>query len=123
MSLQPNNLCKLRKGKALAAFPSFVDTFNWMVDFCANMIGDAQDPAKSQSSAGPSITVDRSVSDHPVIRSSGEAAGVDVIGTDGSSARAVKSIKFQSGEDSNIRATVADDGEGGVTVAIDVFYV
>ena len=120
MSLQPNNLCKLRQGKALAAFPSFVDTFNWMVDFCANLIGEAEDPAQSQSSDAPKARVDRTVSDHPVIRIS-DGGAVDVIGTDGSSARAVKSIKFQSGEDSKSRATVADDGEGGVTVAIDVF--
>lgn len=70
MSTQPKNLCKLRRGKALAAFPTFPDTFNWLVDFCSNLIGEGEDPTQSGTGAS-TLRVDRTVTDHPVIRGGG----------------------------------------------------
>ena len=43
-------------GKAIGAQRGFASTFNWMRDFCLNLSG------------GPGVTVDRTDSDHPVIR-------------------------------------------------------
>ena len=56
---------KLRHGKFITAgnFPRFVETFNWLVDFCTNLRGDADAPNDFGA-----IKLDRSVDDHPVIR-------------------------------------------------------
>ena len=60
---------KLKHGKALckAVFGRFVDTFNWLVDFCSSLKGD-----RDVNPAGDGrITVDRSDPSAPVIRCSG----------------------------------------------------
>lgn len=66
MNFQPQ---LLTKGRALCgkAFPNFVRTFNWLVDFCQNLKGDAQGGADG----GGKITVDTADPAHPVIRCKG----------------------------------------------------
>lgn len=54
--MRPSNLCRLTSGKALAAFPTFVATFNWLVDFCNNLTG------------GKYVEIDRRDPDHPIIK-------------------------------------------------------
>ena len=64
---------KLKHGKALckAVFGRFVDTFNWLVDFCSLLNGD-----RDVNPAGDGrITVDRSDPSAPVIRCSGCGGG------------------------------------------------
>lgn len=60
--MRPPFLCKLAKGTLIDANPGFVDTFNWLVDFCNNICGDAD----LNSQLG--IQVDKTVDDHPVVR-------------------------------------------------------
>ena len=62
MASKPPTLCKLQKGLLLDAQEGFVDTFNWLVDFCANLKGEGE------VVAGRKIFVDRHVSDKPVIK-------------------------------------------------------
>lgn len=74
---------KLRHGKALCGkvFGKFVETFNWLVDFSANLKGDAD-----VNEATGSIKVDRTSPFHPIIRftgtqsSGGEQAQVEDMG-------------------------------------------
>ena len=119
MSLRPGSVCKLEKGKLIDSQKGFVDTFNWLVDFCSNLNGD-----------GERIEVDKSMSDAPVVRyveddekKSPGGGTVTVVGTDGSTATAdAGKITFASAEDSNVSATVAADDEGNVTVTLGVYY-
>lgn len=62
----------LKSGKALCgkAFPQFVATWNWLVNFCSNMKGDAD-----VNDAQGKITVDRADPAHPIIRCSGCSGG------------------------------------------------
>jgi len=119
MSLRPGTVCKLERGKLIDSQRGFVDTFNWLVDFCSNLNGD-----------GERIEVDKSMTDAPVVRlveeDEEEPSGggtVTVVGTDGSTATAeAGKITFASAEDSSVTATVAADGEGNVTVTLGVHY-
>ena len=128
MSVQPRKLCKLQKGKALGAFDTFVDTFNWMVDFCTNLIGEGEETTEPDESgkSKSSLRVDRSVSDRPVIRGGGggdEGGSVTITGTDGTQVEDVKSITFMSGYDSNVKVSVSSGEEAGsAVVKIDVYY-
>lgn len=123
MGARPAPLCKLRKGRIVDAHKNFVATFNWLVDFCANLCGDA-DLAAEADAAG--IKVDTSASDHPVVKfvgSDGGAAEVTVVGTDGTEAVCkTGKITFASAADSNVVVTPAADTEGNVTVTIGVYY-
>ena len=58
----------LKGGKALCgkAFPNFVATWNWLVNFCANAKGDAD-----VNDAQGHIKVDRADPAHPIIRCTG----------------------------------------------------
>ena len=67
---RPPVLCKLEKGKVIDAQPGFVDTFNWMVDFINNLIGEGEEIAGKSD-----LRVDRTVDDHPVIRGGGKGGG------------------------------------------------
>lgn len=62
---EPQAIQKLKHGKALcgSTFGQFVETFNWLVDFCLNLKGD-----QSPTGDSGSITVDRSDPSAPVIR-------------------------------------------------------
>lgn len=101
MSLRPGTLCKLEKGKLIDSQEGFVDTFNWMVDFIENLKGDGD------ADAGKSVRVDRSVTDHPVIRLDGSPGGGDGGG-----------VEFVQGDDTCILFTPKEDGK----VAVDVYY-
>jgi len=68
---------KLKHGKALckAVFGRFVDTFNWLVDFCSSLKGD-----RDVNPAGDGrLTVDRSDPSAPVIRCTGCKGGSDSV--------------------------------------------
>lgn len=69
--MRPAILCKLKKGKALAAHQGFVDTFNWLVDFCSNLKGDG-DVDRNKA-----ITVDKTIDDRPVIKAKGGSGGAN----------------------------------------------
>ena len=68
---------KLKHGKALCGktFGGFVDTFNWLVDFCQALKGD-----KDTNIANGTITVDRADPSAPVIRGGGGGGGGAVDG-------------------------------------------
>lgn len=57
--MQPPILAEARKGKSFGAIRNFAATFNWLVAFCRNLSG------------GLGVTVDRTDSDHPIIRVDG----------------------------------------------------
>lgn len=99
-------LTRLKEGKAISAFDGFVESWNFICTWIENIIGEGEED-KSKS-----LTIDRTVPDHPVIRGSGG-------GGDGQ----IKSIQFESGPDSNLEFDVTDDGEGNLTVKIDAYYV
>lgn len=71
---KPIAVQKLRHGKALCGktFGGFVDTFNWLVDFCLALKGD-----KDVNNANGTVSVDRSDPSAPVIRG-GPAGGSKV---------------------------------------------
>lgn len=62
---KPATVQKLKHGKALCGrtFGGFVDTFNWLVDFCQSLMGDAD-----ANNANGTITVDRADPSAPIIR-------------------------------------------------------
>ena len=97
MSVRPETLCKLEKGKLIDSQEGFVDTFNWMVDFINNLRGDGD------GDAGKRISLDKSVSDHPVIKFGGELSS---------------GCNYVAGEDTNIVFTPRENG----TIAVDVYY-
>ena len=67
--MRPAVLCKLQQGKWLDEHDGFVDTFNWLVDFCSNFCGDGDlDSSKK-------LTLDKSIDDRPVMRFDGDSAG------------------------------------------------
>lgn len=69
--MRPPILCKLKTGLLIDAddHRGFVDTFNWLVDFCNNLCGEGDlDSTKS-------IRLDRHIDDRPVIRGGGGAGG------------------------------------------------
>ncbi len=94
MSLRPGSVCKLEKGKLIDSQQGFVDTFNWLVDFCSNLNGD-----------GERIEVDKSMSDAPVVRYVKEEDGGG-------------GVEYVAGDDTNIVFTPKGDGK----TAIDVYY-
>ena len=55
--MQPPIVAECRPGNALGAVSNFSATFNWVVNFCRNLRGDEL-----------SVTVDRTDTDHPVVR-------------------------------------------------------
>lgn len=76
--MRPPILCKLKTGLLIDAddHRGFVDTFNWIVDFCNNLCGEGDlDSTKS-------IRLDRHIDDRPVIRG-GAGGGSVSVGSDG----------------------------------------
>lgn len=55
--MQPPIVAECKAGKALGAVSNFSATFNWVVNFCRNLRGDEL-----------SVTVDRTDTNHPVVR-------------------------------------------------------
>lgn len=73
--MRPAILCKLKKETLIDANPGFVDTFNWLVDFCNNLKGDGEiDNAKP-------LSLDRTIDDQPVLRFDKDKAKADAAGT------------------------------------------
>lgn len=110
---RPGVLCHLTKEKLIDVQQGFVDTFNWMVDFINNIQGDK------------GIEVDKSMSDHPIIKLSEDADGVTEIGVqgnDGTSATLKKgALIFDTDENSNVKVSVEQSGDD-VKVKIGVYY-
>ena len=84
-----------------------------MVDFINNIQGDK------------GIEVDKSMSDHPIIKLSEDADGVTKIvvqGNDGTSATLKKgALIFDTDENSNVKVSVEQSGDD-VKVKIGVYY-
>ena len=61
---KPAAIQKLQHGKALcgATFGGFVDTFNWLVDFCTGLRGDGD------NNGSGTLTLDRTMDAAPTIR-------------------------------------------------------
>ena len=83
MAIKPQILAKLRHGKLIcqAIYPTFVETWNWLVRFTSTMKGDAD----VNPQAGY-ITIDRTDPDHPIIRFRADRlpqAGVVEVSADG----------------------------------------
>ena len=124
MGQKPDNVCKLEKGKMIDANEGFVDTFNWMVDFICNLKGD-----KDENPESGTLSVDRTVSDFPVIRSGeadeseGKAGEITVVGTDGTTAVCkTGKITFASATNASVVVTPSADADGNVTVTVGVYY-
>lgn len=108
MALQPANPCRLKKGEMIDSQRGFVDTFNWLVDFCRNLQGD-----KDRNPVGGVVTVDRTVSDFPIVKADvqgGEGGLAKVVGSDSSSVSDVETLTF---------AVPSTDTDTSVTVAAD----
>lgn len=103
--MQPNPVIKIQGNKALAAFPGFVATFNWLVDFCLNLCGEGEESSQGDSD----LRVDRSISDHPVIRGGGKKAQG-------------KAQTFRIDAGSSIRLEVSEDAETKI-VTIGAYYI
>ena len=76
MSDRPNNIQKIdamNQGKMLNKnnFPDFADTWNYITDFIDNLKGDADVQQGDITSRTAHITVDKTKSDHPIIRFQG----------------------------------------------------
>lgn len=122
----------LKSGKALCgkAFPRFVATWNWLVNFCSNLKGDAD-----VNDAQGKITVDRADPAHPIIRCSGcsggsssgdssSGGGLDSItGTDGVAVSGVKTLTFKTADDANVEVKLTVDADGNATATIGVYYL
>lgn len=69
---KPIAVQKLKHGKALCGktFGGFVDTFNWLVDFCQSLKGD-----KDANQGNGTITLDRADPSAPVIRGTNAQGG------------------------------------------------
>ena len=69
---KPIAVQKLKHGKALCGktFGGFVDTFNWLVDFCQSLKGD-----NDANQGNGTITVDRADPSAPVIRGTNVQGG------------------------------------------------
>lgn len=128
MAAKPAEVCILEKEKLLDVQKGFVDTFNWIVSFCENLKGEK------------GVTVDKEVSDRPVIKlgddeegDGGETTGggVKVVGTDKSTnwpaddaddyETPAQTITFASADDSNVKVTVEGDKKYA-KVTIGVYY-
>lgn len=130
---QPQTIQKLKRGKALCGktFGGFVDTFNWLVDFCLNLKGD-----RDADKVNGTVTVDRADTSAPVIRCTGGKSdgggggdltvSVQSYGASAATSYAhVKSLALQCGPDSNIVFTgpgAYDETTGNLTLNIDVYY-
>lgn len=77
---KPIAVQKLKHGKALCGktFGGFVDTFNWLVDFCQSLKGD-----KDANQTTGTITLDRADPSAPVIRGTNAQVGGGGGGGDG----------------------------------------
>lgn len=73
MAQKPAQLCVLQKEKLIDTQKGFVDTFNWVTSFCANLKGEPARPADAKNEARQGIEVDATVSDHPVVKLTGDA--------------------------------------------------
>ena len=108
MALQPANPCHLKKGEMIDSQKGFVDTFNWLVDFCKNLQGD-----KDRNPANGVVSVDRSVSDFPVVKADAALGGgglAKVVGSDGSSVSNATTLTFAvPSTDANLSVAVAAD--------------
>lgn len=91
---RPANVTRLVKGKLIDVQDGFVDTFNYLVDFCENLIGEGEEDV------GKTLHVDRTMPDAPVIRGGG-GGGMNLI----------------AGDDTNIVFTPYGD-----QVKVDVYY-
>lgn len=99
-------LTKLKEGKSIGAFPGFVKTFNYLVDFIQNLKGEGElDKSKK-------LVVDRTVEDHPVVR----GGGGDEVNAE------TMTMHLVSGASSNVRFSKTATADGW-RVAIDVYYV
>lgn len=118
MANRPEQLCFIKKGKAMSAQENFADTFNWMASWIENIKGEADETAQEGEKKG--VWIDDKVDDHPVIRSSG------ITVTDNQEAPVTasgRSISLASGKSSNLKFVVSNDDNGNIVIAIDVFYV
>lgn len=131
MGAKPNCLCNLESGKLLDVQKNFVATFNWLKDFCSNLKGQAG-VCDENGDEGLGITLDSSVSDHPVIKLTGtvpkaEASGattLTLVGSNSTNEVVCKTgkITFTSADDSNVVITPTADNDGNVTIKIGVYY-
>ena len=115
---RPQFLQRLQHGKLLTEsnFPQFVETYNYSVNRCENIKGDADN-----NFGEGKISVDNTDPEHPVIRFIGkEAAGgkVTVKGTDDTE-HTGNEFSFVSASDSNVIFSVGTDG----TITVGCYYL
>ena len=108
-------ISKLKKDKAIGAIPGWCDTINWVTDSVSNLKGS------------DGITIDWGNGSQPTIKFGGSLSGdylssVAYVGTDGSTASG-GTVTFESMLGSNLSVHVSNNGSGGVTVQMGVFYL
>lgn len=109
--------CYLKEGKLLSAdeHKGFVETYNWLVDFCWNLkAGKGLKIEFEPDSAHPKISIDEEEDEG----GGGDEAKITVTGTDGTSYTG-NAITFKSAQYCNVDASVGSDG----TVTLGVYYV
>ena len=108
---------KLEQGKALCGrnFPGFVKTFNWLVDFCRNLKGDADVDALNGR-----VTVDTADAAHPVIRfnAAGFSTGGGGSGGGGDETDCVTSLNEKTGDMDVIGGKFIEVETDGQTIKI-----
>lgn len=118
---KPIAVQKLKHGKALCGktFGGFVDTFNWLVDFCQSLKGD-----KDANQTTGTITLDRADPSAPVIRGTmakGGGGDLDrdyfkVQNKDSDDGHAI--VEMDARTDSTPTVRIRRDGETNVDIAL-----
>lgn len=121
---RPPILCVLEKGKIIDAQEGFVDTFNWLVEFCGNLKGEGEEAANTEST----LKLDRTDESHPVIRGAGKGGSgeLTLIGNDtGATSATCRTgrITFATANNSAVVVTPSADASGNATLTIGVYYV
>ena len=135
MANKPPILCRLETGKLIDVQKHFVDTFNWLVDFAANLKGVSGIEVKGIDKGKPEVSLLLEAGDGIVIKAD-ETSGKlkisakqikleagDNIEIDEDEEKGVFTISAKAGEkyikgsDTNIVFTPTESG-----TAIDVYY-
>ena len=90
MGARPQTLCYLTPGRLIDAHPGFVATWNWLVDFVANLRGDADTVEHG------ALSLDTTDTAHPVLTMTGDLSGAGAVAD---SQYVVSDVSFTDGDD------------------------
>ena len=113
---KPATLANLEKNKLIDVQANFVDTFNWIKDFCNNI--EAKKPLK----------LDLTNDSHPIIKLTDDIGALDKVicvdkdGEKTENKERITQLTFKSGEDSNLSFRLEENLSGNVDIVVDVYY-